>query len=206
MSRLGYTLDTIAAGGEMTNKNNSPAKLAGEDLAEQVGQAAKTMELADPDVGASTVDRWINRVAEVIGVAMLAAIVLLVFGNAVGRYVAAAPIIWADELVIAVIPWLAMSGVFLSVRRRHVIRLDYFVSSLPPHLKNAINVFVAVLSAAAFTGLAFYSFQFLSLFGSDTTVYLRLPTGWFKAAMVVGAVAAAIAFLVGLVQELRQRD
>jgi TRAP-type C4-dicarboxylate transport system permease small subunit len=190
----------------MTDSDNSPAEMGGEDLAERVGQAAQAMELADPDAGASPIDRWINRVAEVIGVAMLAMIVLLVFGNAVGRYLAGAPIIWAEELVIAVIPWLAMSGVFLSIRRRQVIRLDYFVAGVPKYMRTAINVFVSVVSAAAFTGLAFYSFQFLSLFGGDTTVYLRLPTGWFKAAMLIGSIAAAVAFLVGLIQEFRRRD
>jgi len=189
----------------MTSTNEASGRTGDDGLADQVGQAAQEMELADLDAGASTIDRWINRTAEVIGVATLAAIVILVFANAVGRYLWAAPIIWAEELVIAIIPWLAMSGVFLSVRRRRVIRLDYFIASLPTHLRNAINIFVAILSAAAFTALAFYSFQFVSLFGSDTTVYLRLPTGWFKAAMLIGSAAAAIAFLVGIFQESRRR-
>lgn len=189
----------------MTSPDTAPEKAGDENLADQVGQAAQEMELADLDAGASAIDRWINRIAEVIGVVTLATIVLLVFANAVGRYVAATPIIWAEEIVIAIIPWLAMSGVFLSVRRRNVIRLDYFVASLPPHVRKAVDVFVAVLSAAAFTALAFYSFQFLSLFGADTTIYLRLPTGWFKAAMFIGSVAAAVAFLVGLLQESRRR-
>jgi TRAP-type C4-dicarboxylate transport system permease small subunit len=189
----------------MTSSDAGPGKADDESLADQVGHAAQEMELSDLDAGASTIDRWINRVAEVIGVTTLAAIVLLVFGNAVGRYAAATPIIWAEELVIAIIPWLAMSGVFLSVRRRNVIRLDYFIAGLPRHMRTAINIFVAVLSAAAFTALAFYSFQFLSLFGGDTTIYLKLPTGWFKAAMLIGSVAAAVAFLVGLVQEQRRR-
>lgn len=189
----------------MTSDDNSSADADNVNLAEQVGQATQAMELADLDAGASTIDRWINRMAEAIGVTALATIVLLVFANAVGRYAVATPIIWADELVIAVIPWLAMSGVFLSVRRRHVIRLDYFVSGLPPHLRSSINLFVAVLSSAAFTGLAFYSFQYLSLFGADTTIYLHLPTGWFKSAMLIGSAAAAIAFLVGVIQEHRHR-
>lgn len=189
----------------MTPSDGAPERVGDDRLADQVGQVAQEMELADLDAGASPIDRWINRTAELIGVATLAMIVLLVFINAVGRYVWATPIIWAEELVIAIIPWLAMSGVFLSVRRRRVIRLDYFVAGLPSHLRNAINVFVAVLSAAAFTALAFYSFQFVSLFGGDTTVYLRLPTGWFKAAMLIGSVAAAVAFLVGMAQEHRRR-
>lgn len=187
----------------MVPTDNPPPRADGDDLAEKVGEATIAMELADPDAGASSIDKWINRVAEVIGVAMLATIVLLVFANAVGRYVVSTPIIWAEELVIAVIPWLAMSGVFLSVRRRHVIKLDYFVAGMSPPIRTAVNVFVTVLSAAAFTALAFYSFQYLSLFGADTTIYLHLPTGWFKSAMLIGAVAAAIAFLVGLARDLK---
>ena len=190
----------------MTPSDRAPEVSDDKNLADQVGQAAQDMELADPDAGASAIDRWINRIAEVIGVTTLASIVLLVFANAAGRYLWATPIIWAEELVIAIIPWLAMSGVFISVRRRRVIRLDYFVAGLPAHVRTSINVFIAVLSAAAFTALAFYSFQFVSLFGSDTTVYLRLPTGWFKAAMLIGSAAAAIAFLVALIQEHRRRD
>jgi TRAP-type C4-dicarboxylate transport system permease small subunit len=188
----------------MTPPENGPEAVGNDGLADQVGQAAQEMELADLDAGASTIDRWINRTAEVIGVSTLAAIVLLVFANAVGRYAWATPIIWAEELVIAIIPWLAMSGVFLSVRRRRVIRLDYFLAGMPAHLRTATDLFVAVLSAAAFTALAFYSFQFVSLFGGDTTVYLRLPTGWFKAAMLIGSVAAACAFLAGAVRESRR--
>jgi TRAP-type C4-dicarboxylate transport system permease small subunit len=188
----------------MVPSDNSSSERS-DNLAEQVAQTTQAMELADPDAGASAIDRWINRAAEFIGVVMLATIVLLVFANAVGRYLAATPLIWAEELVIAVIPWLAMSGVFLSVRRRHVIRLDYFVAGLPERARGAINVFVAILSAAAFTGLAFYSFQYLSLFGADTTIYLHLPTGWFKSAMLIGAAAGALAFLVGLVQDRRSR-
>ncbi|MFQ5968754.1 MAG: TRAP transporter small permease [Acidimicrobiia bacterium] len=163
------------------------------------------MELADPDANASLVDRWINRVVEVIGVAVLATIVVLVFSNAVGRYAIATPIIWADEVVIALVPWLAMCGVFLSVRRRNVIRIDFFLARLPPILQRAAAVLTAALSAAAFTYLAINSFQYVALFGRDTTVYLRLPTGWFTSAMVIGATGAALAFLVDLARSFRSQ-
>lgn len=182
-----------------------PVTVAGklDKLGEKVGAAARQLELHDPDPGASTVDRWINRAVEMIGVAVLATIVVLVFSNAVGRYAAGAPIIWADELVIALVPWLAMSGVFLSIRRRQVIRIDFFVQKLAPTFRRAAETFAAMLSAAAFTALAYYSFTYVSLFGTDRTVYLKLPTGWFTSAMVIGAVAAALALVVDLVRSRR---
>ena len=188
-----------------TSRPGPAGRPAGDDLAEKVGEAARALEFSDPDVGASPIDRWINRIFEVVGVAVLAAIVLLVFANAVGRYAAAAPIIWAEELVIVMIPWLAMSGVFLSVRRRNVIRLEYFTDRLPPATRTVVNALAAVASAAAFVHLAFYSFQYVSLFGDDVTTYLKLPTGWFTAAMLIGSVAVALAFLAGLAQNLGAR-
>jgi TRAP-type C4-dicarboxylate transport system permease small subunit len=167
-----------------------------EDLGRKVDEAARQVDMYDLDAGASLVDRLVNRIAEVIGVGVLSTIVTLVFANAVGRYAAGAPLIWAEELVIALIPWLAMSGVFLSIRRRHVIRIDVFANKLEPVLRDALGIFVAVLSAATFTALAYYAFSYVSLFGGDRTVYLKLPTGWFMSAMLIGAAAAAIAFAV----------
>ena len=127
---------------------------ADDDLAAEVEKAARALEFADPDAGASTIDRWINRVFEVIGVTVLAAIVLLVFVNAVSRYAIDSPVVWAEELVIAMIPWLAVSGVFLSVRRRNVIRLEYFTSRLKGSARTLVGALGALFSAAAFVHLA----------------------------------------------------
>lgn len=174
----------------------SPAKGETADLGRRVDEAARRQELLDPDAGAGLVDRIINRIAEIVGVGVLATIVTLVFANAVGRYVAGTPLIWAEELVIALIPWLAMSGVFLSIRRRHVIRIDVFAAKLEPMVRRALDIFISVLSAATFTALAYYAFSYVSLFGGDRTVYLKLPTGWFMSAMLIGAAGAALAFVV----------
>jgi TRAP-type C4-dicarboxylate transport system permease small subunit len=189
----------------MTEPEPAPGPTAPENLADQVGQATQSMELADPDAGASWIDRRINQLAEAIGVAVLATIVVLIFANAAGRYLAAAPILWAEEIVIALIPWLAMCGVFLSVRRRQLISLEYFTAGMPARTRSAVGLFVAVLSAATFVYLAYYGFQYVSLFGADVTTYLQLPTGWFTSAMLVGAGAVALAFLVNACRDLKAR-
>jgi TRAP-type C4-dicarboxylate transport system permease small subunit len=187
----------------MTQPDPTPPQASSATLADQVGQATQAMELADPDAGASAIDRWANRVAEVIGVSVLATIVLLVFANAVGRYAFASPIIWAEEIVISLIPWLAMSGVFLSVRRRAVIRLEYFTTRMPGTLRTAVELFLAILSAATFVLLAFYSFQYVSLFGQDVTTYVQIPTGFFTSSMLIGAAAVVLAFMINGYRDLR---
>ncbi|MGI9416786.1 MAG: TRAP transporter small permease [Geminicoccaceae bacterium] len=167
-------------------------------LAERLGRAGRDQELQDPDAGRAVADRWVNRIAEVLGVAAIATIVALIFLNAVGRYAFAAPILWAEELVIALIPWLAMTGVFLSVRRRSVIRIDHFLTMMPSRLRSALSVFGSMLASAAFVYLAIHSFDYVTLFGGDPTTYLELPTGWFTSAMLIGAVASALAFIVDI--------
>jgi TRAP-type C4-dicarboxylate transport system permease small subunit len=189
----------------MTQPDDATGVTTPDSLAEQVGRLNQSIELADPDFGMPTFDRWINRAVEAVGIAVLATIAILVFANASGRYLAASPIIWAEELVIALVPWLAMTGVFLSVRRRQLIRLGYYTLGLPAVLRTSIDLTIQFLSAATFVLVAFYSFEYVSLFGYDVTTYLKLPSGWFTSAMLVGAVGVALAFLVNAFRDRRDR-
>jgi TRAP-type C4-dicarboxylate transport system permease small subunit len=173
-------------------------------MATRMDEATKAAELSDPDLGASAIDRAINRVAEVLGVAVLVVLLGLVFGNAVGRYLGGNMIVWADEVVIALMPWLGMLGMFLSIRRRQVIRIDYFVDNMPPRVARAVLLFADVMSAAIFLYLAVISLQYVQLFGADKSIYLRIPTGWFSSAMVIGAAAAAFAYGAHFVRDFRK--
>jgi TRAP-type C4-dicarboxylate transport system permease small subunit len=181
-----------------------PSQRLDAEMATRMDAATKAAELADPDDGASAVDKAINRVAEVLGVAVLVTLLALVFGNAVGRYLGGYMIVWADEVVISLMPWLGMLGMFLSIRRRQVIRIDYFVDNMPPRLARAVLLFADIMSAAVFLYLAVISFQYVQLFGADKTIYLRIPTGWFSSAMVIGAAAAALAYGAHFVRDFRK--
>ena len=178
---------------------------AAADLGAQMGAATKAADLSDPDAGASPIDRAINRVAEVLGVVVLVTLIVLVFSNAVGRYLGGYMIIWADEVVISLMPWLGMIGMFLSIRRRQVIRIGYVVDKFPPRLGKAVLLFADVMSAAVFLYFAVISFQYVGLFGSDKTIYLRIPSGWFSSALVIGAGAAAFAYLAHFIRDARRR-
>jgi TRAP-type C4-dicarboxylate transport system permease small subunit len=176
-----------------------------ENLADQVGQLNQTLELTDPDINASRFDRTVNRIVEFIGVTVLAIVAVLVFVNATARYLFNSAVHGSPELVISLIPWLAMSGVFLSVRRRELIRLGYYSFGLPPNVRRVVEFLIGILSAATFVLVAFYSFEYFQLFGRDLTTYFKIPTGWFSAAMVLGAAGAAIAFLVNAIQDFRAK-
>lgn len=142
------------------------------------------------------VERVIDGVIGFVGVAILAGMTLLIFGNATTRYLFNFTVIWADELVVAVMPWLAMCGVYLSIRQRQLIRIEYFTEMLPAGLRRALDIFANVFAAATFCYVAVGGFNQLKLFGSDTTLYLDLPTSWFTSALFIGAILVILAFLV----------
>jgi TRAP-type transport system small permease protein len=167
-------------------------------LAEEIERAARELELADPDVGLGPVDRLVNKVAEVVGVALFAAITLIIFTNAVLRYTTDGSIVWAEELVIGLTPWLAMVGVFLAVRRGTMIRIDYFHEKLPGALGGPVVLLGQIWSAFVFAWIAWIAADYVGLFGGDRTPVLGVPKGWFAAALVVGSIAAALAFLANL--------
>jgi TRAP-type C4-dicarboxylate transport system permease small subunit len=174
-----------------------------EALAAQVEEATREIELQDPDAGASRFDRIVNRTAEMFGVLLLALLTALVFLNATARYLFSHSFIWGDELIIALIPWVAMSGLFLAVRRRNVIRIEFFLDKFWPRPRKVLRLAGELLSAVMFVYLAWVSVEYVQLFGGDQLVYLRWPTGVFSSSFVIGPLLAALAYLVTFWREAR---
>ena len=178
---------------------------AGEDegsLATKISQVSRWQELSDPDRDLPKVDRVINKIAEVLGVLVLGTIVGIVFCNACMRYLLNTSIIWAEEVVINIIPWLAVIGLFLAIRRKTVIRIDYFFEKLPEHIKRPLNILSQILCAAIFAYVSYLGFKHFRVFGSDTTPYLGLPVGIFTISIFIGGVFASLAFIM----EMRKRN
>ena len=173
------------------------------ELAGRIAEASRRQELRDPDEGLGLVGRAVNRAAEIVGVSALAAIVLTIFANAVGRYAFNRSIIWAEELVLLLVPWLAMAGVFLSVRRGTMIRIEYFFGKLPRALRRPLGPLGHLFSACVLTFMAGISVQFVLLFGFDRALYLEIPRMYSSSALVVGGFASALAFIAVLVRERR---
>lgn len=175
------------------------------DLARDIEEATRRLELADPDAGLGWIDRLVNRVAEVIGVAIFAVITALIFVNAILRYTTDASLVYAEEVVIGLTPWLAVTGVFLAVRRQTMIRIDFFYERFPVVLQGPIALLGQIWSAAVFAYVAWISFRYVAFFGADPTPVLEVPKGIFAVALVIGPVAAALALLAGVLRELRAR-
>ncbi len=174
------------------------------DIAAEIDQSSRKMELADPDEALGGLDRAINRIVEGAGVIALVVIVTVVFANATSRYLLNSSFAWAEEMVQMTIPWLAMTGVFLSIRRGTAIRIDFFFEKLSPGMRNVVGKAGYVLSFLVLGLMAYVSYDFVRLFGGDVALYVGLPMGVSTSALVFGAAGAALAFAAAFIGSLRK--
>jgi TRAP-type C4-dicarboxylate transport system permease small subunit len=176
-----------------------------DDLAERIGQASRQHELDDPDRALPFADRLVNRTAEIFGVSILGGILAIVFANALSRYALNYSFVWAEEVVISMVPWLAVAGLFLSVRRRQMIRVEFFLAKMPRPVQRILAVLAELLGAVMLAWLAWLGFKYVATFGGDRTPYLALPKGLFTSALWLGPVAVALAFAAAAWRERRGR-
>ena len=175
------------------------------DLSEKIEEATKKLELADPDENAGLIDKCVNRLVEVVGVSVLVMIVVVIFTNAFSRYALNYSFSWAEELVQMSMPWLAMTGVFLSVRRGTMIKIDYFFEKIPKRCQPAIAYFGYLLNILILMSMAIVSLEFVFLFGGDEALYVGLPTGFSTSALVWGMAGAAMAYFAEFFRVWRQK-
>ena len=184
---------------------NTPTENAGENLAGKIEAATRKMELRNPDEGLPLGDRIVNNIVEVVGVTVLSLIVLVVFVNAVSRYAFSYSFSWAEEFVQMAMPWLAMTGVFLSVRRGTMIRIDFFFEKIPPRYQGFVAKCGYAVNIGVLLAMAWVSFDFVRLFGGDVALYVEIPVGWSTSALVWGAAGAAMAYMAEFFKEWRRR-
>jgi TRAP-type C4-dicarboxylate transport system permease small subunit len=177
-----------------------------EDLAGKIDERARRLELQNPDEGMHLADRIINRIVEIAGVSVLSTIVAVIFSNAASRYIFNYSFSWAEELVQMSMPWLAMTGVFLSVRRGTVIRIDFFFEKIPSWLQGPMAYFGYCINIAVLILMAYVSLDFVRIFGGDVALYVQIPTGLSTSALVFGTAGAAMAYMAEFFREWRQRQ
>lgn len=166
-----------------------------EDLAGDVAEVARKLELAPPPRSRLVIVRVIDHVAEALAALTLGSVTILLFANAAGRYVLSRPIGWAEEVATGLVVWITMLGVFITVRRRELITVLVLVRKLPESAQARLQVAVDLVGAAVLGYLAWLGVDYLTAFGGDRTPYLGFPKGFFTVAIPIGAAATALVLL-----------
>jgi len=143
----------------------------------------------------------VNAVLEWLAVLLLGLLVILVFANAMGRYLFTHPLPWTEEIVLILLVWIAGTGVLLATLRGSLICCDMVTERLASRTARLVAYAAALVGAGVMAYFAVLTWQYMQLFGGDLSPMLRLPK-WIA---MSGLFFATAGLSVGLLLPLLRR-
>ena len=139
-------------------------------------------------VAANRVLKRLMAPLEAVSAALMVAIIVMLFGGVVTRYVFGRPITWIDEAVSFAFIWVAMLGAVLAMHRNEHLRLTMFVDLMPPRIRGLVHAFALIAVAAFLIGLIGPAFEHVASEWIVASPSLGIPAGIRVAAIAVGLV------------------
>lgn len=153
-----------------------------------------------------TVLKWLDRNAEkALASALLAAIVLLIFGNVFMRYVMNASLSWGEELTLWMFVWFVWLGVSYAFQTGDHVRITVFRDLLGVRGQRYVDVLVALLVLVFLLLLtkACIDLMRMPVVAHQSSVVLGLPIPILYASAPVGALLSSIRVVQHLIRTLR---
>ena len=150
--------------------------------------------------------RWIDSNAEkVLASTLLAAIVLLIFGNVFMRYVMNASLSWGEELTLWLFVWVVWLGVSYAFHTGDHVRITVLRDVLSERARLYADVVIALLVLVFLVVLTIECIKLIRqpFVASQTSVVLGLPIPILYASAPVGAGLSAIRVVQHLIRTLR---
>ena len=150
--------------------------------------------------------RWIDSNAEkVLASTLLAAIVLLIFGNVFMRYVMNASLSWGEELTLWLFVWFVWLGVSYAFHTGDHVRITVLRDVLSERARLYADVVIALLVLVFLVVLTIECIKLIRqpFVASQTSVVLGLPIPILYASAPVGAGLSAIRVVQHLIRTLR---
>jgi tripartite ATP-independent transporter DctM subunit len=150
---------------------------------------ADDLEAPSPDeaVANRALKRWMAPL-EASAAVLMVAIVLMLFGGVVARYLFSRPVGWIDEAVSLAFIWVAMLGAVLAMHRNEHLRLTMFVDLMSPRTRGVVHAFALAAIAAFLMGLIGPAIGHVKDEWIITSPALDIPGGVRVAAIAVGLV------------------
>ncbi len=150
--------------------------------------------------------RWIDQNAEkVLASTLLAAIVLLIFGNVFMRYIMNASLSWGEELTLWLFVWFVWLGVSYAFHTGDHVRITVLRDMLSARVRLFADVIIALLVLGFLAVLTIECIKLIKMpfVASQTSVVLGLPIPILYASAPVGAGLSAIRVVQHLIRTLR---
>lgn len=136
--------------------------------------------------------RVLGRVELTIGGLSMLAILVLVFYQALQRYLPIDQIAWTGEIARFSLVWLTFGVIGYLVTSRGHIALEVADTLPSPRLVRAIQVFALAVVAATGVGLTLEAWALVETQSIIKSPVLRLPMSWVYVPVLLGAVSTAL--------------
>lgn len=150
--------------------------------------------------------KWLDQNAEkLLTSLLLAAIVLLIFGNVFMRYVMNASLSWGEELTLWMFVWFVWLGVSYAFHTGDHVRITAFRDLLSDRSRLIVDAVIAILVLGFLVVLTVECIKLIRMpfVASQTSVVLDLPIPILYASAPVGAGLSAIRVIQHLTRTLR---
>lgn len=145
----------------------------------------------------------LDHAVEAISAAMLAVMVVLIFGNVVLRYGFNSGIAVSEELSRFLFVWLVFMGSVLAARRREHLGMDMFRNLFGPQGRRVLDI-ISELVVAILSALFLYGAIRMAIITADDSLPItQLPQWTVYAAAIVSGGGILIVTLMHLVTHLR---
>jgi TRAP-type C4-dicarboxylate transport system permease small subunit len=141
-------------------------------------------------------DRAFKRINAAVIVAMMAAMVALVFANVVGRYVFNRSFIWAEELSQYLMVWVTFLGAGLALRYGRHVAMDMLQSALPGPLTRALRLCLGLVMVAFLVAVTVLGFQLVVFAWPQETPAMNISAGIPYLAVPVGSLVFLLHLLL----------
>lgn len=146
-----------------------------------------------------TVNRWLL-------IALLAAMVVIVFANVVMRYVLGTSVIWSEEVARHLMIWLTFLGSGLALRTGAQIGIESLQDALPQSAARALRALLAAAMLLLFVLLAWYGVDYALRTRFQISAALNISMMYVYIGMPVGCALMAAHLLFVLRGYVRGRE
>ena len=150
--------------------------------------------------------KWLNHNLEkILASILLAAIVLLIFGNVFMRYVMNASLSWGEELTLWLFVWFVWLAVSYAFHSREHVRITIIRDGLAERTRLFLDVVIDLLVLAFLVVLTIECIKLIMLpfVASQNSVVLGLPIPILYASAPVGAALSSFRVVQHLTKTLR---
>ena len=155
-----------------------------------------------------TIDRTIAHVEAVLlaaGVLLMAANTI---ANVVGRFVFQSSLFFSEELNRVLIIVITFAGISYAARQGRHIRMSAIFDTLPPTLRKAMMVVIALVTAVFMFGLCYYSVTYMMAQAGRGRVLpaLSIPVWWTLVWVPIGFFMTGLQYTLTAIKNLIERD